>query len=171
MSPRKNAQPANRDVTVTFEDARLLFRNFAGAEKEFNRKGDRNFSIKIDDPDVAQQLQNDGWNVKPLKPWGDDPDNEPGWKLDVKVTFGKIPPQIMMITGGGRTLLDENTAGLLDFAEITNCDLIIRAYDWEVNGKTGRSAYLKKLYATVYEDELERKYRGINMDHDEEPQF
>jgi hypothetical protein len=47
---------------------------------------------------------------------------------------------------------------LLDIVEIHHTDLIIRPYNWEVSGKTGKKAYLKSLFITIVEDPLELKY-------------
>jgi hypothetical protein len=46
----------------------------------------------------------------------------------------------------------------LDWADIRTCDLIARAYEWTVNGKTGVKAYLQSMFITIEEDALERKY-------------
>ena len=63
-----------------------------------------------------------------------------------------------MITSTSRTVISEEDVEVLDWAEIGNADLIARAYNWEVNGKTGIKAYLQSLYITIQEDALERKY-------------
>jgi hypothetical protein len=54
--------------------------------------------------------------------------------------------------------LDENSIETLDWAEIEKADLIVTPYAWTVGAKSGIKAYLKSLYVTVVEDELELKY-------------
>lgn len=148
---------------LVIENARLIFRNFAGAEKKFNRAGDRNFAVVIDDPDYAMVLENDGWNVKALEPRDTDkyPDEGPTYYIKVGVSFDNIPPTIYLISGGKKTLLNEDTVGVLDFASVINADIAIRPYPWEVNGKRGIKAYLKTLYITIEQDEFESKYADM----------
>jgi hypothetical protein len=75
--------------TVLMEGVRIIFRNFAGKEGQYNREGDRNFGVILPD-DVAQQMLEDGWNVKYLKPREDDDaeEGETPW-LSVSVNFDK----------------------------------------------------------------------------------
>lgn len=147
-----------RAKNIEIENARIVFRNFSGEEGKFNVKGDRNFCVLIDD-DHAELLKNDGWNIKWLRPRDED-DSEQAY-LPVKVNYNNIPPKVVLVTSHGKTQLDEDTIGSLDWAELENVDLIIRPYDWNVNGKTGRKAYLKAGYFTIVEDVFESKYYDV----------
>lgn len=143
---------------VTIEGARILFRNFSGEEGRYNAKGKRNFNVLLPE-EVAKLMIADGWNVKYLMPREEG--DEPQARLEVAVSFGKRPPRIVLITSRGKTNLGEDMVSLLDWADIENVDLIIRPYNWDVNGKQGIKAYVKSLYVTIREDELELKYLDV----------
>lgn len=139
----------------SIEGAKIVFRNFSGKEGKFNPAGRRNFSVLLA-PDLANALLADGWNVKFLAPREEG--DIPQAYLSVRVAFEGYPPKIVLITSRGKTVLGEDDVNILDWAEIANVDLIIRPYTWEIQGKTGISAYLKAMYVTIVEDEFERKY-------------
>lgn len=150
---------ANQRVgNISIENARILFRNFAGKESKFNAKGKRNFCLLLDS-DVAEELKDVGWNVKYLNPR--DPEDPPQAYIQVAVAFDNFPPNIWMITGNKKTKLDEDTVSVLDYAEIENIDIIVRPYTWEVNDKGGIKAYVKNMYVTIVENEFEKKYQGF----------
>lgn len=153
---------AKPDDTVLMEGVRIIFRNFSGKEGPYNQSGARTFGVILPE-DTATAMLNDGWNVKYLKPREEDEDEvEVPW-LPVSVNYGKgRPPTIALITSRGRTNLDEDSVDMLDWADITNVDLIVRPYTWEVSERTGIKAYLKSMYVTIEEDELERKYATMD---------
>ena len=136
---------APRDI-LQIDNARLIYRNFAGAGSKFNREGDRNFAIIIEDQETANKLAELGWNVK-IKP-PRDADDEPFMFLPVKVKFNDRGPNVYLISGNNRVTLDEDSVECLDDVDILNVDLDIRPYDWEVNGKSGRTAYLQSICVT-----------------------
>ena len=150
-----------RDNTVLMEDVRIIFRNFAGREGMYNRAGDRNFAVLLDE-DMAHQLAADGWNVKLLKPREEG--DEPQPYLSVTVKFdGPRPPLVVMRTSTSSTELDEESVEMLDWVDIAEVDLVVRPYEWEVSGNTGIKAYLQSLYVTIIEDPLQLKYKNMDI--------
>ena len=151
---------------LVIENARLLFRNFSGRESKYNRAGQRNFCVYIEDAADAQKLIDDGWNVRVRPPREDG--EEPRYYIQVAVSFENIPPTVYMITKRKKVKLDEESIDTLDFAEIRNVDLTIRPYNWVIqegtkNEKSGVKAYLRSLYVVIEEDEFAEKYAGDEL--------
>lgn len=147
---------------IVIEDAKLIFKNFSGKVTEYNRNGQKNFCVLLDD-ELASTLEADGWAVKYRKPREDDPDQYRQPFLPVKVQFGMYPPTVVMITSKGKKRLDESTIGQLDWSRIKTADVQIRPYNFPaIQGRpAGVSAYLKSLYVTIIEDQLDAKYADI----------
>lgn len=144
---------------VQMDDVRITFKNFSGKGDKFNREGDRNFAIVIDDQECADALIAEGWNVrvKPPREEGDDP----FMYLPVKVKFNDYGPRVCLITNGRKNMLDEDTVGELDRIAIEKIDLDIRPYNWEVNGKTGRTAYLETIEVTQRLDRFAERWDNM----------
>jgi hypothetical protein len=161
---KRGIKMAGNEGTLLMEDASIVFRNFAGKEGMYNAEGDRNFCVLLDD-ELAETLSKDGWNVKELR--AREEGDTPQKYIQVSVKYrGRSgaqvrPPTIVMITSKGRTSLDENEAELLDWVDIAKTDLIVRPFQWAVNGKTGTKAYLKSIYITILEDALQIKYQEL----------
>ncbi len=149
---------------LTFENATILFRNFAGEESKYNSKGNRNFCVLVD-PEMAPKLMEEGWNIRFLKPRDDD--DAPRPYMQVKVSFGNIPPQLVLVSDGTKKVLNEEEIGILDYAELERVDLIVRPYNWEVNGKSGVKAYLKTGYFKIVDDPLARMYGDYEFEDGE----
>ena len=136
---------APRDI-LQIDDARIIYRNFAGRGDKYNREGDRNFAVVIPDEEMAKELTDRGWNVK-IKPPREDGD-APFMFLPVKVKFNDRGPNVYLKTGNNQNRLDEESIGLIDNIDIIGVDLDIRPFDWDVNGKQGRTAYLQSMRVT-----------------------
>lgn len=140
------------------EGAKLIFLNFSGRETMYNQPGNRNFCVVLDEK-TAKAMLDDGWNVKLPKPGeADDEENTKDPYIQIAVKYKIRPPKIVLITSGGRTYLTEDMVEILDGMDFENVDLIANASYWEVGDKSGIKAYLKTMYVTVDEDDLDRKY-------------
>lgn len=128
---------------VEINDCRICYKNFRGEASKFNREGDRNFAIIIPTTEMADALVESGWNVKVKEPR--DEGDIPFMTLPVKVKFNDRGPAVYLQAGKNVFKLDEDTVGRLDRIDIAQVDLDIRPYDWEVQGKTGRTAYLQSI--------------------------
>ena len=146
---------APRDI-LQIDDARIIYRTFAGRGDKYNREGDRNFAVLIPDEEIADELTRRGWNVK-VKPPREEGDT-PFMYRPVKVKFNDRGPSVYLRTGRVQNRLEEEDIGRLDRIDIIGVDLDIRPYDWEVNGKTGRTAYLQSICVT---QDVDRFAEGI----------
>ena len=141
---------------LQIDEARIIYRNFSGAPSKFNREGDRNFAVVIDDEEIKDALIEEGWNVKIKAPReeGDDP----FMYLPVKVKFNERGPKVYLKSGKATNRLDEESVDCLDHVDIVSVDMDIRPYDWEVQGKTGRTAYLQSIWVTQEVDRFADRF-------------
>ena len=141
---------------LQIDDARIVHRNFSGEGSKFNREGDRNFSVVIPDQETADLLIEEGWNVKIKAPREEG--DTPFMFLPVKIKFNDRGPLVYLASGRSLNTLNENTVGVLDDVDIRSVDLDIRPYDWEVNGQTGRTAYLQSIHVVQEIDRFAARY-------------
>ena len=146
---------------LQIEDARMIYRNFGGEASKYNREGDRNFAVIIPNQEICDQLTAEGWNVK-IKPPRDE-DDTPFMFLPVKVKFNNRGPNIYVQSAGNVKRLTEETVGMLDEIDIQSVDMDLRPYDWEVNGKEGRSAYLQAMNVIQNIDRFGAQYAAQDL--------
>lgn len=144
---------------LTIENAAIGFKNFAGVEGPYNKAGERSFAVFLND-EQASQLMSEGWNVKYPKErdFGPGEEDNRNPHLAVSLTFDNYPAKVILVAGENVTPLAGDSVGMLDWAEITNVDLVIRPYNWTVNGNSGVKAYVKALYVTIETDAFSSKY-------------
>lgn len=147
--------PSNDSPSVLIEGAKLIFRNFTGIAREFNSEGDRNFSVVLD-PELAKKMKDAGWRVKQLKPREEGEEGDYHLKVKVNYKTGR-PPRCVLITSNNRTELGADEVSMFDVADIKNADLIINGF-WSDMAGGGYTGYLKTLFVTINEDDLEKKY-------------
>lgn len=157
--------PPNESPQVLIEGAKLIFRNFTGLAREFNSEGDRNFSVLLE-KDLAEKLKSQGWRVKQLKPRDGEEEGDYHMKVKVNYKTGR-PPRCTMISpsSGNRTELGSEEISLFDMIEIKNADLILSGY-WSDMAGGGFTPYLKTLFVTINEDELQIKYNDKTGHHE-----
>lgn len=153
----------NRNLSLGNVD--LIFCNFSGKPTKFNPAGGvREFSVVLD-PELAEGLRSEGWNVKEYIPKNADPEDAPTLYLPVALRFDVFPPNIWFITSHNRSRLVEGTVGMLDnmLNDIANVDIVIRPHNWGPNarGESGIKAYVKTMYVKIEEDEFFDKYADI----------
>lgn len=144
---------------IILSDTRIFFRNFSGNVSQYNRTGAKTFACELP-VEFAEQLKADGVNVKYSKDADGSPDPERPF-ISVKVRYDIKPPKIFLVEGNTKTLLSEDTVGVLDSADIVRADLVITPVYYDVNGNTGFSNYLKTAYITIEADEFAARYGDL----------
>lgn len=159
---------------VQIDGARIIYRNFSGRGTQYNREGDRNFCLVIDDQDIADRLIEEGFNVKIRPPREEGEQSFMYLKVNVKYhpktsDLARLNPKAVLVTGRNRNALDEESICCLDGIDILNVDLDISGSNWEVNGRSGRSAYLSQIYVTQEVDRFAARYAEEEFPGEEVP--
>lgn len=160
----------DKEVTKTLklEGVKVIFKNFKGEERKFNRAGARNFYAVLD-VRQAEKLEDEGWTIRWLEPRNEDDERRPIIKISINYNgTSRNKPKVLMITGKKITELDEEALEALDSAEIDTADIIAKPYNWNVRGSSGVSAYLSKGYFNVIEDEFYNKYYDTDAEGSED---
>lgn len=156
----------SRMNNLMFKNCNILFKNFGGKPTKFTPAGQRSFCIALD-AETAEDLIDQGWNVKELPPR--DGYSEPLRYLKVKVNYGKVKDPVIRIKVG-KTVMDLGPDEVyeLDSAQLTDIIIKVRPYQWELGGKSGVAAYLDKFGATQVLDEFDSYYAKYEEDEESE---
>lgn len=149
-----NSRENRNELISDSEIKTLIFRNFAGKPDDFHKDGQMpNFWVVLED-NKAKELETKGFNIR----WKENRDGDLEGRLQIFARFNPFPPKIFQITSAGSVQLDEESVGVLDYAELVKVDLVLAPYHYEVNGRRGVKAYLSKGYFTIQEDEFSNQY-------------
>ena len=170
----------NGRTHIVIEDAQFPSfggRNFSGAERTdrntgriVNREGQRNFNVVIPDDQFAQDMINDGWNVKYWEPRNEG--ENPYYYLQIKVNMSsKWPPKIFIKSDNATLKITEDNQdelNQLDTSDFDYMDIEINPSHYDVNGKTGISAYLTEFHGKLHVDEWKKKWEDPDDSEDSE---
>lgn len=145
---------AHNQGQLVVEDAKIIYKHFAGLADDFHREGERDFSLRLDNEDVAMKMADDGWNVKEKTL----EDGTKYWHVKVKISYKFQAPKVYIVKKDKSIPLDESTIGTLDHAEIIRADVVVDPSVWSVRGETGVTGYLRSLYVRIQEDPFAERY-------------
>ena len=154
--------------TLQIDDARIIWTNFEGREKQYDREGDRNFTLVFDDEELVDELIEKGWNIR--KRPSDDPDEPPFMTMKVKLSYKERPdgsvmgPTAYLWTNGVRNTLDQDSIACLDQIDRGEVNLDIRPHDWDYRGKTGRTARLNVIEVFQNVDRFQERYARMSAE-------
>lgn len=156
---------ARERMEILIEDAKIIFTNFSGRPTKFKPDGGEKTFCVVLPPKLAKEMAADGWNVRFPDERPDD--DEEGLAKDpiIQVKLGYSPnarpPKVVLVTSNGKQHLTKDMVEILDSMDFSRIDVKFNSSNWEFGEKTGVKAYLKTMYLTVDEDELDMKYADI----------
>ena len=168
---------------VVFENCNIDFSNFAGEGSKYNKAGERDFTLSINDEASATELRDQGWSMQAVT-------NNPqemarleasGWRnvklneyvdetkfrLKVKISFNPPSPRIApskITTYSGRvvTEISEEAAGMLDgmIGRFQQVDVEVRPRWWldDATNEWNIKAYLHDMRIVLQTSKLDEKY-------------
>lgn len=145
----------NRRPIVTIENTRFIFTtNFSGDPTRDNYGSrERKANIIIPTKEQADYLASEGFNVRMTRPRpGYEDEFIPEYYITIKLNYGgRRPPRVFMVKDGRNPIaLDENTVSEIDYARISNVNVVCNHYFNE--GRGTHSLYIQTMYVEVNTD-------------------
>lgn len=156
-----------------------------GSDFEGRGKYKPGFALGLDD-DTAEQMAEDGWNIKIWQPKDDDGNPDPEAKgiyyLPVEVRFDKKPPRLFIVGSGTKIMTEVFERNRKDIDDIINererleyADVTVSASRWKDDyGNWKIKAYLNSIYVVFKESKFDLKYadyRAANAPEDPDIPF
>lgn len=159
----RNGREKKERKLIAIEDTNFIYRtNFSGdPERDSFGSDARVANIIIPDPVLAEELLDEGFNIKQTKPReGEEEGFEPTYFVSVKINYDSFnPPRIHLVSGeADPLLLDEESIEILDRCQVLNVNATLNPYE---NPKTGRkSLYVRTMYVEqdVEDDPFAARY-------------
>ena len=153
---------------IAVENAVIIWTNFAGAPTKYDRNGGKRTFTLVLPEHMANELQDEGWNIKFREP--KDEDSDPLYFTEIAINLdARKPPQFTVFTefaGKKRARpLRGDAIGELDNIDIESVDLVIGVHRYDgdkytakgyanvVNVIQAKDEYFGDKYAEYYADE------------------
>lgn len=151
------------------------FKNFSGTKTKYNAEGNRNFCVRIDDPELATTLSEDGWNIK-IRPARDEDEDALYYVKCNLRDNSKVPPDVYSVQERGgrlvRTKVEPENWGIFDTLYIESIDVELtpwKSKDADPDDPYG--AYVKTLFVHVPNNDFANMYADEDLPVDEETPF
>lgn len=147
------------NYTYILKNVPTMYENFAGRETRYNAEGNRNFNVKIDDPNIAQTLINDGFYLKKMDKL--DEDSPDVWQMKISFKYtptsnNEIDPEhdvkIKVINNGQSAELTRHNIHSLDKMIIKSATVKFHPYHWDKKDPSKCSAWLDSAKFRVQSD-------------------
>lgn len=142
-------------------NAPVKYHNFAGVKTEYNREGDVNFEIILDE-ETALNMRDDDWYIK-------ESEDDLGRKeYRIKIRLGELgDPQVFIIGDDGKAIpFNRGQWKRIDRMNISYVDVEFKQSrkTFMHEGHEYHSAYADNLFVNIVENSLFKKY-GIAPDY------
>lgn len=151
------AEPRRWIEDIELEDAKIKWNwsHFDGHD-EFSGEGDHNFTV-IFPEEQARKLLEEGWNIREHP--GYEEGDPPEFTLKVKISYRFEAPKVFLLKGDRKIRAQQTDLADITPSSCERIDTIITPKPWAHGQKSGISAYVKELYATIKQSRFEERYK------------
>ena len=139
--------------------------NFSGRVNDNNPHGYKTFCVKISDPELAQLMAGDGYNIKHHDP-REGYENDDFDYIQISLSWAKFDPLVVMCGSNGKQIrLNESNVSQLDDETILSLDVVVSPYHYRNKlGRSGVIAFAKELWVTIDDSYSFRDKHGYRED-------